>query len=128
MRTNFGRVTLRLHLVEYTDTYCNGKLVFADIEGLLEGAGLRLRSVESREHGRGSFPALRVRTSARKPQRFDAETELSIIERKSGNYTHKILFDGLELELARKGVHVDLVSTREDKQRSTLAMRVKLEK
>jgi hypothetical protein len=124
MRT--ARASLNLDLADYSDTYCNSKIVFADLEAVLAKHGVKIQAVETRADGRGSPPALRIRTSARPPKHYRIQTDLRLIEHRSGAYTHKVVFLGLESELKKQGLNIELCSTRSHKQGSVLALRVKV--
>jgi|SRR5271154_4121122 len=127
MAKKLGMVELNLKLVEYVGRkYCNSKLGFENLENVLQHYGLRILSVETRLNGRGSPPALRVRTTAKMPQHLTIPADLTVVEQTSGSYSHKILFGGIEAALEKRHVRLELVSTRQDKKGSTLALRVKL--
>jgi hypothetical protein len=55
--------TLRVCTVEHHDVYFNRKLVFLNLESILKGLGYRVKAVETRQDGKGTPPAIRIKTN-----------------------------------------------------------------
>ena len=120
------RELLKLRLATYSDTYCNRKLVFENLENILQKNGYRVNSAETRESGRGTALALRIKTKAQAGKTLEVSTNLSVVENHDGYFTHRIIFRNLEEKLETEGVVIELCSTRESGRGTPLALRLSL--
>ena len=121
-----GKANLRVRLVPYDKIHCSGKLVFDNLEAFLRKAGYEVRGAKSREDGRGSAPAVRVRTSGPKAISLEIPTELRLLRTDHANFNSKIVFQGLAEGLASRGVRILMCETRSFQRDSALALRVNL--
>jgi hypothetical protein len=120
------RVTLHLCTIDHQDVYFDRKLVFLNLESVLETFGYRVKSVETRQGGRGTPPALRIKTTY--SRRLDVETDVKLrVVTCDHGFEHKLVFDGLEENLKAKGFVISWTSTRESGQHSPLAIRITLD-
>lgn len=124
---NLDRVNLKIRLVPYRDSYCNAKLVFENLEEILGSAGLKIVRAETRESGRGSCPALRIRTSSPKKVLLELPVRLDLKTHDDGQYGHKLILHNLESGLRENGVVIGLCSTRAAGRNSELALRLTLD-
>lgn len=126
MAIPLGRANLRVRLVSYDKVHCSGKLVFDNLEAILRKAGYEVRGAKSREDGRGSAPAVRVRTSGPKAISLEIPTELRLVRTNDGDFNSKIVFPDLAEGLESRGVHILMCETRSFRRDSALALRVNL--
>jgi hypothetical protein len=126
MAIPLGRANLRVRLVSYDKVHCSGKLVFDNLEAILRKAGYEVRGAKSREDGRGSAPAVRVRTSGPKAISLEIATELRLVRTNDGDFNSKIVFPDLAERLESRGVHILMCETRSFRRDSALALRVNL--
>jgi hypothetical protein len=117
---------LKISLAEYSDTYCNRKLVFENLEGILQRRGYRVASAETRERGRGTALALRIKTKSQAGKKLEISTSLSVVKNSDDYFTHRIIFRNLEENLQAKGILIELCSTRESGRGTPLALRLSL--
>jgi hypothetical protein len=119
-------VVLKVRLATYSDTYCNRKLVFENLETILQKRGHRVISAETRECGRGTALALRIKTKSQAGRKLEISTNLSVVENDDDYFTHRIVFRNLEDRLEAEGILIELCSTRESGRGTPLALRVSL--
>jgi hypothetical protein len=126
MASTLGATKLHLRSVNHRDSYFNCKLVFLDLEPVLASKGYRIERAETRQHGRGTPPALRVKTNGSQKLDVEATVKIRLMENDDQYFKHKLVFDDLEETLKKYGFLIAWCSTREQGQHSPLALRVSL--
>lgn len=117
---------LDVRTVDHQDQYFNRKLVFLNLEGVLSNRGYRIERVETRQDGRESPPALRIKTNYSSQLVVGVAVGLRVVQHDDTYYQQKLVFDGLEETLKAHGFLIEWCSTRESGQHSSLAIRVTL--
>lgn len=126
MASTLGISKLHLRTVNYRDSYFNCKLVFLDLEPILASKGYRIERTETRQHGRGTPPALRVKTNSSQNINVEATVKIRLMNNDDQYFKHRLVFDDLEETLKEYGLLIARCSTREQGQHSALALRVSL--
>src|ERR1700704_5364749 len=110
------QVLFEIRLAEYSDTYCNRKLVFENLEDVLQKKGYRVAPAETRERGRGTVLALRIKTKSQAGKKLAISTNLSVVKNSDEYFTYRIIFRNLEENLEAEGILIKLCSTRESRR------------
>lgn len=123
---DLGTHILELRTVLHNDKHFNCKLVSPDLEKVLQREGISLKGVETREFGRGSPVAIRVRTDHLPKLNLRVEVDICITNHEDAHFNAKIVFNGLEEVLGKNGVVLAACETRAAGEPSPIAVQVRL--
>jgi predicted deacylase len=117
---------LRLKIVPHKDTYFNSKIVLVNLEEVLNKMGIKVRSVETREKGRGTPMAIRATIENPRFIALEFQSAIKLEVHKDTYFDHKVILGGLENALEAEGIHIVNCETRQAGQDTPIAIRAAL--
>jgi hypothetical protein len=123
---NIGTHYLQIRIVQHNDNHFNRKVVFVNLEEILSNKGVTVRSVETRESGRGTPIATRVLSDYSKALSFSSPVSLVVASHDDSHFNSKITLIGLEEALESQGFKVGTCETRANGPGTPMAIRAKL--
>ena len=124
MTKSLGRHPVRVRTIRYVSLPFFHKIVLDDLEDRLAGVGIIIRHAETREAGRGTPIALRVRLDSGSDISLAVTLDLDLLDYSSRQFNSKLVLNGLEAALAQHGVRIGHAETRRQGRGTPLAVRL----
>ena len=124
MTRSLGYHSVQVKVVSCPISPCSHKIVLEDLEEQLGRRHITVRHVETREAGRDTPIALRVRLVHGSAVSFTASLNLQLIDYPGGQFNSKLVLNGLETALVARGVKIGHAETRANGRGTALALRL----
>lgn len=117
---------IRAKIVHHKDSRFNSKIVLLNLEEVLEEIGRDVLSVETREGGRGTPIATRVRIDHPRLITLQVLAAIEIDAYEDSHFDHKVIIGGLESVPEEHGLQILACETRRGGPGTTIAIRASL--
>jgi hypothetical protein len=107
---SLGRHVLNIRIIPFRDSKFNRKIVFKNLEQLLNSLGYNILSSECREAGKGTPLATRV-TSSCPDLELNLPISIQIKNHKDSHFNNKIILVDLDESLKRQRIAIDACQT-----------------
>lgn len=126
MSVKLGKNNLQITVSPLNHGQFNRKIVLENLENILSADRIYLSRVETRQSGRYSPVAIRVRSNVSLTFKAEVPVDIIIVEHSDQHFNRKIVFYGLEEELEHNGLIIESCETRLYGLGTPLAVRVKV--